>query len=745
MKLLKRTLVLLLCLATLLPFSLTAKAENVPTPDESTTETTPASVYASDDMGQTAKRLPQEDTVIADDNAALAKPKGVEVVSQREENVKHFDMGDGTYQAIAYSHPVHEQDSDGNWQDIDFGMKLTQTRGVSTYTNTAGTTFAANYVANRPIMSMSGEDTSIDMTFIYAKEGVAARAGMVTTAVAEVTQAETAMETYADAQNANFSNRLFYENVMPGVDLEYIVDPWNVKENIIVKEKAGNYVYVFKLNLNGLYPVLHTDGSVFLLNEQTDEREYVIPAPYMYDAYGEMSFDVNYTVTGSNGTWYLTVTADNNWINVEDRAFPITIDPSIYTANQSVYMDTYINEDTPNEPRGLYKFFFVGENEVAYLYAPTPDLPEGAGFKTAALKLHYFYKDHITTGYVDFTAHRVTDFYWAQESLTWNDVVNNPDYENFGLTPWAEGSAVRVYANKGATSASPKPVSVNITDAVRQWTTGTTNIGIGLKIQFGCPNRSVMFRSTEGHVNYRPRLEYTYSLYTVNLILEYDEAYSVMHSGEASAQQRILGEAAELAQFFLDEFDIVVHYDTPTLTTTYADDCDEQENGLCACGGRSCYPENEIVDYFDDCHHTNLYAMLWGVPCPPENSVVIVYTGRDTCYYKDESNPCVNAYEDNVQLLGLADPDNYIMIIADRGDDEIRTVIHEMGHMFGTDDHYALDCPSTNDMRQEHPNDGYNEQCIYGENKDDMNTINDMEVCDGCRKRINAHRGDFCD
>lgn len=38
-----------------------------------------------------------------------------EVVALREENVKHFDMGDGTYQAISYSHPVHEKDSNGNW------------------------------------------------------------------------------------------------------------------------------------------------------------------------------------------------------------------------------------------------------------------------------------------------------------------------------------------------------------------------------------------------------------------------------------------------------------------------------------------------------------------------------------------------------------------------------------------------------------------------------------------------------
>ena len=65
--------------------------------------------------------------LVADETVSLV---GAEVVSLREENVKHFDMGDGTYQAIAYSHPVHKLDSEGNWQNIDFSMKQTQTRGV---------------------------------------------------------------------------------------------------------------------------------------------------------------------------------------------------------------------------------------------------------------------------------------------------------------------------------------------------------------------------------------------------------------------------------------------------------------------------------------------------------------------------------------------------------------------------------------------------------------------------------------
>ena len=42
-----------------------------------------------------------------------------EVVDYREANVKHFYMGDGTYQALTYPEAVHRKDANGTWQDID--------------------------------------------------------------------------------------------------------------------------------------------------------------------------------------------------------------------------------------------------------------------------------------------------------------------------------------------------------------------------------------------------------------------------------------------------------------------------------------------------------------------------------------------------------------------------------------------------------------------------------------------------
>ncbi|MBE6717364.1 MAG: hypothetical protein E7573_10650 [Ruminococcaceae bacterium] len=46
-----------------------------------------------------------------------------EDTSKRQENVKHFKMSDGTYQAAVYGYPVHFSEN-GAWKDIDNTIKI---------------------------------------------------------------------------------------------------------------------------------------------------------------------------------------------------------------------------------------------------------------------------------------------------------------------------------------------------------------------------------------------------------------------------------------------------------------------------------------------------------------------------------------------------------------------------------------------------------------------------------------------
>ena len=53
-----------------------------------------------------------------------------------------------------------------------------------------------------------------------------------------------------------------------------------------------------------------------------------------------------------------------------------------------------------------------------------------------------------------------------------------------------------------------------------------------------------------------------------------------------------------------------------------------------------------------------------------------------------------------------------------------------------------LDCYSTEEMKIMYPDDGYSENCLYGEEKDSMAKVKDIIICAGCKKRLSDERGD---
>ena len=59
--------------------------------------------------------------------------KGREIVSMRQRDVKHFDLGEGRRQAIVFASPVHyKNEKTGAWEEID--NRLSDTNGKAVYT-----------------------------------------------------------------------------------------------------------------------------------------------------------------------------------------------------------------------------------------------------------------------------------------------------------------------------------------------------------------------------------------------------------------------------------------------------------------------------------------------------------------------------------------------------------------------------------------------------------------------------------
>ncbi len=189
---------------------------------------------------------------------------------------------------------------------------------------------------------------------------------------------------------------VLYENVFDGVDLMYENYSYNIKEIILVNEPQSDYAYSFRLSADGLTPVLEEDGAVYLYDEN-DNPIYIIPAPYMYDANNILSFDVEYTLEADGNGYILTVSADDAWMNAEDRAYPVAIDPtvlsySLYVSDAELYV-TYVVQGNPKYSHAYADIHYIGytQNKECWMYAyvgELPDLPAGCMLVDASFMLY---------------------------------------------------------------------------------------------------------------------------------------------------------------------------------------------------------------------------------------------------------------------------------------------------------------------------------------------------------------------
>ena len=165
-----------------------------------------------------------------------------EVESLREEYVKHFHLEDGTYVAARYPYPVHEKTADGSFCDID--NRLSETAGGLFANADTRVKFAKKITGNETLFTLHEKGTKLTLGLQGAKKGTAGR-----------------VENGSDAQDAttlqkllhleNLSSKILYPDILPGADLEYVVGSGNIKENLLVKERAEVYSYTFDLRLGG--------------------------------------------------------------------------------------------------------------------------------------------------------------------------------------------------------------------------------------------------------------------------------------------------------------------------------------------------------------------------------------------------------------------------------------------------------------------------------------------------------------
>ena len=296
-----------------------------------------------------------------------------------------------------------------------------------------------------------------------------------------------------------------YAGLYKGVDVRYSLVGQMLKEyyEFSALEYTPGEIGT-TLNAPGLIPVLYEDGTIELQND-AGEAIFVIPRPYMLDASGAAEFNVETSVRLlTNGEIRIVYTLDKEWLNAEERAWPVTLDPSIkiLVTNKSVE-DTTTYSGRPNATTAYWQNFMVAGWMYTYINCRSyvrinalPELKSTDVILDASLRI---YVEGRAAGNLTIGAYAVTeDSSLAYDCINW---ANTPaasdkvlDYQNIykynGLHYW------------------------NITKAVRAWYDGSlVNNGIMLKSDVedtGVQSYAMMYQ-VQYNAGYGPQLTVHYT------------------------------------------------------------------------------------------------------------------------------------------------------------------------------------------------------------------------------------------
>lgn len=275
------------------------------------------------------------------ESSASEEPQIVEeIVSMREANVKHFLMSDGTYMAAEYDAPVHYFES-GQWVDIDNTLIETE-NGFQNKANDFHVTFSSGVLGNK-LVEVSRDGYSVSWKYMPSLG-----TSLSNISAKRKAQFSSPEETSDSSILSRVRSTLSYEDIESDMDLTYTLGGNYLKEDIVVYRKKLRYSFKMKLYTENLNAALKEDGSISFTSADTDEEIFTIPKPYMSDAKGNSSGDVSYELRTAVGGYLLTINADREWINAEDRAFPVTVDPMIETTlDRTGITDVMLSSKSP--------------------------------------------------------------------------------------------------------------------------------------------------------------------------------------------------------------------------------------------------------------------------------------------------------------------------------------------------------------------------------------------------------------
>ena len=423
------------------------KNETVQTENEQTEEEQTEEEQA---MEETSKHIKQASEPIGLEGTHILG----EDENLRDECSKTFQRDDGLYTTVMYARPLHYLDEKTEkWMEIDNTLQEEKNgRGESYYTNAAN-----DFDVILPKSLNGGDEVKISqggykLSFIL--EGTESDAVQLTEdagiiqdrlsakietkekiEIPEILQErETVLEENNDegaadskamedfVEDMTLESGIVYENAYENTDLIYSLQGKSLKESIILSTAPKeNRLYTYLIQADGLRMILNDDQSVSFKSK--NKAIFEMPAPYMYDAANNISEDIKVTLKEVSGGYRLTYEPSFDWLTDKERVYPVTVDPTVEAASDSLISDTYVSSADREKNFGGSSYLSLEQTDslVKDIYLKVNDLPKSEHPVTvtnAKLKFNLVKPPPADT--VRSSIYQVTSA-WNVNTITYND------------------------------------------------------------------------------------------------------------------------------------------------------------------------------------------------------------------------------------------------------------------------------------------------------------------------------------
>ena len=305
---------------------------------------------------------------------------------------------------------------------------------------------------------------------------------------------------YPEIVSQKLNSRLSYNNLFSGTNVVFDLSSNKVKESIVMESYDEDLRgFRYSLDVGDMIPVLGEDGHIDLYDADREKIVMVMPAPYMVDNSGEMSFDVSVILVPNGEAYTLNYLIPLDWVADLERSWPVILDPVVEAdidinnirdatvssaGDNNRHYTEMIVETGVSQTDGISRFFVS--------YNSLPALTSADIIVSAEISI----MKYQTTSSPDVVeVHKVLEE-WRSETIVWS---NQPDYD-----PVVEDY---VFSSTG------KWYKWNITDIVRDWYSNK-NTGMMFKSTdaveaSGSPNFEE-FYSSDTTAPYRPTLLITF-------------------------------------------------------------------------------------------------------------------------------------------------------------------------------------------------------------------------------------------